>query len=242
MRYNNYGNETVIMIKHFLRISAVVVVVVFAILLNLPMQPDSVDVSSASKTLSTEIQQDSAGMVMQESLSESAPNTIMTFLMSVNWEALGFFLAFGGILVGWYVSQRNKRRLTRYLTKIDDVYVNNKMDAEFCRDELELLREKVDDNLKRGEINETTYELLLKRIDLYQKELMKKIIQQNIHDLPQNLTQEVTEMLQDGEVTPQEYQRFMELMKTRGLVHEQGTVASSSSPLPQRKSIFLAFR
>ncbi|MFC1748027.1 hypothetical protein ACFL2V_04400 [Pseudomonadota bacterium] len=75
-------------------------------------------------------------------------------------------------ITGFSISSRKKRKsISKYMTEIDNTFSEYKQKTKRCEAELYRLRDLLEERLKKGKIDESTYELLQKRVDKYLGEI-----------------------------------------------------------------------
>jgi len=107
--------------------------------------------------------------------------------VSFDWTSMYYILATlipisGGVagLVGWVLNTRKQRRkksvmFREYLSEIDSIYTNFKMNAHQCEAELLKIKEQVMQEFKDELIDPEKYTILDKRLEDYLKEIRKEI-------------------------------------------------------------------
>ena len=88
----------------------------------------------------------------------------MAFVVSL----VGVILALSGFS---FSGKKKQKFLKKYFHEIDDAYSTFKMKDKRCEAELYRLQDLIEHELKEGKINETTFQLLEKRIERYLKEI-----------------------------------------------------------------------
>ncbi len=81
---------------------------------------------------------------------------------------IGVFLAVSGYSVA---SSKKKKSISRFINEIDDTFESFKWKSKRCEAELYRLQDVMDEKLKEGKIDESTYHLLVSRIEKYMKEV-----------------------------------------------------------------------
>ncbi len=136
----------------------------------------------------------------------------------IDWEQIGVVLAITGAAIGGLLSRRKRSRVKRLLDDIDKAYEGFKMNSRRCEAELYRLRGLVSEQLKNGKINEDSYSILDKRIDDYLGEIRERIMEEKVGSVPVHLKDEIHRMLQDGEISENEYMAFDNILgKSEGI-------------------------
>jgi hypothetical protein len=81
---------------------------------------------------------------------------------------------------GWASRTRSERKRRKILFKelmqsVDDVYTRFKMNARQCEAELLRLKDQVIEAFKQGMINEDNYNVLIRRIEEYLREIREEL-------------------------------------------------------------------
>lgn len=126
----------------------------------------------------------------------------------IDWEQVGVILAIIGAAIGGLLSRRKRGHVKELLDDIDKAYEGFKMNSRRCEAELYRLRGLVLEQLKNGKINENSYSILDKRIDDYLGEIRERIMEEKVGSVPVRLKDEIHHMLQDGEISEDEYRTF----------------------------------
>lgn len=141
----------------------------------------------------------------------SAQESITVSSKSFNWEMVGVILIIIGALVGWLISRRVRGKTATYMSEIDKVYRTYNKNSNKCEAELTHIREKIEDDFKKGKINDQSLSILESRIDKYSKELRSEIVSKRFA-LPEDLNRRIKHMLSDGIITKEEYGHFKEVI------------------------------
>lgn len=140
----------------------------------------------------------------------------------INWEQMGVILLVVGVVGGWVITQRKNRLVKKLLNDIDNVYSTFKMKSRRCEAELYRLKDVALDEFKAGRINETTFQILDGRIDNYLKEIREQIVNEKFGGVPATLKKELHRMLEDGEVSEDDYETLEKLlMRSTGVTEEE---------------------
>jgi len=128
-----------------------------------------------------------------------------------NWaQILGGILAVAAAVVGWYLSRRIRGKTATYMTEIDKVYREHNKNANKCEAHLADIREKIEEDFKKGKINDQSFSLLESRMDKYAQQLRSDIVSKRF-ELPEEMKKDVKHMLSDGIITKEEYDHFIEI-------------------------------
>lgn len=132
----------------------------------------------------------------------------------IPWEMIGVILAIIGAIVGWLISRMVRGKTAKYMTEIDKTYRTYNKNTTKCESELADLKEKIEDDFKKGKINDQSLALLDSRIDKYAKELRSGIIGKKFTALPEDIGKTIKHMLSDGVITKEEYTYFSKTLKS----------------------------
>ncbi len=136
----------------------------------------------------------------------------------IDWEQVGVILAIIGAAIGGLLSRRKRGHVKELLDDIDKAYEGFKMNSRRCEAELYRLRGLVLEQLKNGKINENSYSILDKRIDDYLGEIRERIMEEKVGSVPVRLKDEIHHMLQDGEISEDEYRTFDNILgRSKGI-------------------------
>jgi len=95
----------------------------------------------------------------------------------IPWETIAVVVSiFSGVcaILGFSFSgHRKKRAISKYMGEIDTTFEEFKMKSKRCEAELYRLHDVLEDELKKGKIDESLFDLLSKRIDKYIAEVQK---------------------------------------------------------------------
>ena len=130
----------------------------------------------------------------------------------VNWEMIGVITAIVGVVIGWLISRKVRGKTATYMNEIDKVYRTYNKNANKCEAELTNLRDKLEDDFKKGKINDQSLAMLEARIDKYSERLRTEIIDKGFK-LPPDLNKKIKHMLSDGIITKEEHEHFLEALK-----------------------------
>lgn len=129
-----------------------------------------------------------------------------------DWNFIGVAIVIIGGIVGWLVSRKVRGKTAKYMSEIDKVYRKYNTNTHKCEAELTNIREQIEDDFKKGKINDQALSILDKRIDKYAKELRSDIVNRR-ESLPEELKRDIKHMLSDGVISNEEYEHFSELSK-----------------------------
>lgn len=156
----------------------------------------------------------------------TAPTTTQTKVIIINntqapaaqttewykdWNFIAIAIAVTGALIGWLISRRVRGKTATYMSEIDKVYRTYNKNSNKCEAELTHLREKIEDDFKKGKINDQSLSILDSRIDKYSKELRSEIVSKRFA-LPEDINKNIKHMLADGIITREEYDHFKEVL------------------------------
>lgn len=83
---------------------------------------------------------------------------------------IGVFFAVTGFT---FAGQKKKKSVANFINQIDDTFASFKSKSKRCEAELYRIEDLIEDKLKTGKIDESSYELLTKRIQKYLKEVQE---------------------------------------------------------------------
>ncbi|PIN86506.1 hypothetical protein COV19_04400 [Candidatus Woesearchaeota archaeon CG10_big_fil_rev_8_21_14_0_10_44_13] len=132
-----------------------------------------------------------------------------------DWNFIAIVIAVIGALGGWLISRKIRGKTAKYMTEIDHAYRTYRKNANKCEAELAGVREKIEDDFKKGKLNDNSLAILDARIDKYSKELRNEVIDKGFK-LPPDLNKKIKHMLSDGIITKEEYGHF-----AKGIENEQ---------------------
>jgi hypothetical protein len=118
--------------------------------------------------------------------SANEPSTSIESFISEYWvqflalivSIIGVALAVTGFTLA---GAKKKKSVSKFLNQIDDTFAEYKWKSKRCEAELYRLHDLVDEQLKKGKLDEGAYEILHKRIEKYLAEIKE------IDNLPHNL-------------------------------------------------------
>ena len=96
------------------------------------------------------------------------------------------------------------------------MYKQNRNNPAKCEKKLEEIRQNIDEEFKKGKLNDQALSILEKRIDKYSGNLRQDVINKRF-DLPQGLDRSIKNMLSDGIITKEEYDHFTKKITKAGL-------------------------
>lgn len=141
----------------------------------------------------------------------SAQESTTVSSKSFNWEMFGVILAVIGAIIGWLISRRIRGKTAKYMSEIDGVYRSYNKNANKCEAELANLREQIENDFKKGKINDQSLAILDARIEKYAQQLRSDIVDKRA-ELPDDLKKKIKNMLSDGIITKEEYNHFKNIM------------------------------
>ncbi|MCX8147182.1 MAG: hypothetical protein N3D84_01810 [Candidatus Woesearchaeota archaeon] len=128
-----------------------------------------------------------------------------------DWEFIGLVVVIISAIGGWIISRIMRSKTAKYMAEIDKIYNTYNLNANKCEAELVALREKIENDFKKGKINDQGLSLLESKIDKHLKSLRSDIVKRRFL-LPDNLKKLVKEMLADGIITKEEYKHFKQIL------------------------------
>jgi len=128
-----------------------------------------------------------------------------------DWNFLAVAIAVVGTIGGWLISRKIRGKTAKYMTEIDKVYGSYSKNANKCEAELANLKEKIEEDFKKGKINDQALSILDARIDKYAKELRSDIVDKKV-SAPKELKKNIKHMLSDGKITKEEYEHFRDIL------------------------------
>lgn len=133
------------------------------------------------------------------------------------WANMGIILTIIAVIIAatgfTFAAKRKQKSISKYMNQIDDTYSEYKMKAKRCEAELYRLKDIVDDELKSGKIDDSAYQLLMNRIEGYMVDVQKQIVNEKFGGLPASLKDEMFKMMEDGEITENEFETMQKLIK-----------------------------
>lgn len=118
----------------------------------------------------------------------------------------------GGSAYGVYRRKKKQGRFSALLTDLDEVYKSYKMNPHKCEIELEKMRALVNEDLKKGVIDENNYSILKERIDELIREIRSDSLHTQVKDIPKELELRIKDMLIDGEISRAEYDKLLPII------------------------------
>jgi hypothetical protein len=118
----------------------------------------------------------------------------------------------GGSAYGVYRRKKKQGRFSDLLTDLDEVYKSYKMNPHKCEIELEKMRALVNEDLKKGVIDENNYSILKERIDELIREIRSDSLHTQVKDIPKELELRIKDMLIDGEISRAEYDKLLPII------------------------------
>jgi hypothetical protein len=129
-----------------------------------------------------------------------------------DWNFIGVAVALIAALAGWLISRRVRGKTAKYMSEIDTVYSKYNKNTHKCESELVNIKEKIEEDFKKGKINDQSLSLLDSRIEKYSKELRSDIVSKRA--MPEDMRKSIKGMLSDGIITKEEYEHFSEALKS----------------------------
>ena len=124
--------------------------------------------------------------------------------------------------MAWIIARRKRKSISKYLTEIDDCFSQYKMKSKRCEAELYRLRDMISEELKKGSIDENAYTVLDKRIDEYLREVRESELNDKFGGMPNKLKSELNKLLEDGEISKSDYEKFQGLIsKSSGMEEDE---------------------
>jgi len=111
-----------------------------------------------------------------------------------------------------FAAKRKQKSISKYINEIDNTYTEFKMKSKRCEAELYRLRDIIDEQLKNGKLDDSAYQLLMNRIEGYMVEVQKMIVNEKFGGLPENLKNELFNMMESGDISESEYEKFQNLI------------------------------
>lgn len=113
------------------------------------------------------------------------------------------------------VLRRKKKhgRFSELLTQLDEVYGSFKLNPKRCETELEKMRATINEDLKKSTIDENNYTILKTRIDEILGEIRSESMKSEVAELPKDIEIKIKDMLIDGEITREEYDKLLPIIK-----------------------------
>ena len=106
---------------------------------------------------------------------QATSDTAVSEISHIPWETIAVVISIlSGIaaITGFTMSgHKKKRAISKYMEEIDMTFSEYKFKSKRCEAELYRLRDLLEHRLKKGQIDESLYELLTKRIDKYIHEI-----------------------------------------------------------------------
>lgn len=164
--------------------------------------------TQTTTTTATKTPQTTAPTQQQQTGASNA--TATTAEEGINWEAVSVVLVIIGALIGWYVSRKMRSKSAFYLKEIDAIYKKHQENPEAMDTALSELRERIERDFESGKITDQAIALLEARIDKYTKMARMDTISTGLR-LPKTTKRQIKEMLEDGIISEEEYERFADM-------------------------------
>lgn len=126
---------------------------------------------------------------------------------------VGLVAILAGSAYGVYYRRKKLGRFSELLTRLDDVYGSYKMNPKRCETELEKMKATINEDLKKGVIDENNYTILKNRIDEILGEIRSEALRSQVPQLPKDIELKIKDMLIDGEISREEYDKIMPVIK-----------------------------
>lgn len=118
---------------------------------------------------------------------EREKNKIESLFTEYWVEFLALVVSVVGLLLGVtgfsMATSKKKKSISQLMNEIDDTFSSFKWKSKRCEAELYRLHDIVDDKLKKGKLDESSYQVLVNRIDKYLSEIKELDIQGSQKDL-----------------------------------------------------------
>jgi hypothetical protein len=126
---------------------------------------------------------------------------------------IGLVAIGAGSAYGMYRRKKKHSRFSELLTKMDEIYGSYKTNPKRCELELEKIKGTVNEDLKRGTIDDNNYSILKGRIDEILGEIRSESLRTEVSELPKDIEIKIKDMLIDGEITRAEYDKILPIIK-----------------------------
>jgi hypothetical protein len=123
-------------------------------------------------------------------------------------------LSFTGVQIARRIQSRQKRRLKVLINEIDDIYMRFKMNTRRCEAELYRFKDVVNTDLKEGNLEEGSFSILDKRLDMYMNEIQERIIDESLGSFPAKLRELLVQMTEKHEVDEYEFNAIEKIILT----------------------------
>lgn len=154
--------------------------------------------------------------VVERVIVQNNTQTIVSQQSGLDWQMIGTVIAIIAAIGGWLISRKVRGKTAKYMTEIDKAYRTYRKNANKCEAELAGVREKIEEDFKKGKINDNSLAILDARIDKYSKELRSEAIDKGFK-LPPDLNKKIKHMLSDGVITKEEYEHFAQAIEKEQL-------------------------
>lgn len=151
---------------------------------------DGGSADSATQTVKPVLRPDQiAEKVAAAAANKRAPTSIESFITEYWVQFLALIVSLIGVglaVTGFtFAGRKKKKSVSKFLNSIDDTFAAFKWKSKRCEAELYRLHDLVDEQLKKGKLDESSYELLHKRIERYLAEIKE------IDNLPPHLKEKI---------------------------------------------------
>lgn len=86
------------------------------------------------------------------------------------WSMIGVLAMLILAFIGWYFHKRKRKKAIMLLEMVDMTYEKYKFQQDMCSLELTKLKKTLEDEFKKGNIDENNFDFILGKIDRYNKE------------------------------------------------------------------------
>ena len=108
------------------------------------------------------------------------------------------------------------------MNRIDGTYTQFKTNSIRCESELLLIKDDLSELLKKGKIDDASYELFNNKIERFMYTIKKRIIEEDFKDVPEKLLKSIRKVLEDEVITKEEYEDICnEISKTKKITEDK---------------------
>lgn len=136
----------------------------------------------------------------------------------INWEMIGVIITIIAGISGFLYTRKRKGATSKYLNEINNTYTNSKTNTDKCELRLLELKHKIENDFSKGKLNESSFDILDRRIDNYLGEIRKGIVNTKF-GLSGEDKRVIDKVLEDGIVNKEEYNNISKL-DLKGLTKE----------------------
>jgi hypothetical protein len=126
---------------------------------------------------------------------------------------IGLVAIGAGSAYGVYRRKKKHGRFSELLTQLDEIYVSYKLNPKRCELELEKIKGTINEDLKKSTIDDNNYSILKGRIDEILSEIRSESLRSEVAELPKDIELKIKDMLIDGEITREEYDKILPIIK-----------------------------